>query len=136
MHAAARNALITRLSAHALLADVPVWWTHAPDDDAVPFIILTVITDQREAAHDGATGLATSMVQAEAWAADQAHAEALRDAILDQLHGWRGTVGATVFGYVLHDASREAFDDAANLSRAAADLRIGYHTAAAPNTLP
>lgn len=129
MHAAARTDLTAHLAALPALAGVPVHWRRAPFNAPTPLVVLNVISDQREATHSGADGLAQALVQIDAYACDYASVEALRDAIIAALHGFRGTMGATVFDAIFHDASRDDEPDPADGPRASCDLRCHYHTA-------
>ncbi len=131
MHATARSDLADHLAALPALVSVgaSVHWRRAPQDAPTPVIVLNVISDQRGNTHGGADGLAVSLVQIDAYAADYYAVETLRAAVLDALNGFRGVIGTTVFDAILHDASRDDEPEPADGPRASCDLRVHYHTA-------
>jgi hypothetical protein len=131
MHATARTDLAEHLAALPALAGVgaSVHWRRAPLNSATPVVVLNVISDLRGNTHGGADGLAESLVQVDAYAADYYAVESLRAAVLDELNGFRGVIGTTVFDAILHDASRDDEPEPADGPRASCDLRVHYRPA-------
>lgn len=131
MHATARTDLADHLAALPALVGVgaSVHWRRAPLNSSTPVVVLNVISDQRGNTHGGADGLAESLVQVDAYAADYYAVEALRAAVIDELNGFRGVIGTTVFDAILHNASRDDQPEPADGPRASCDLRVHYRTA-------
>jgi hypothetical protein len=128
MHATARTDFADHLAALPALVGVgaSVHWRLAPESSALPLVLLTLVSDLRFADHTGAKSLANAVVQVDAFASDAGQSETLRDAIMDALHGFKGTMGATEIGPIFHSASREDDDFAPDRFRSSCDLQISY----------
>jgi len=137
MNAKTRLALITRLAAHPLLGapEVSLWSGHAPDEAPAPVVLLTLDNDKRLLSHSGPVGLAEASLSVDVWAEDDETALALREAAVEQLHGFGGEVvvddgkGGTdtaEITHCIHEASSEDYDAQSNLAHAQAAFALGY----------
>lgn len=128
-----RLALQARLAALPELAGVAVVWQPANPNTPAPLVILRCISDQREAAHSGDTGIRNARIQvdayADAYAVDDGNAQSIRDSITNDLHGFSGelTGGGPIFDSCFDDGAFDEFDEAAGLVRASRDFVIQYH---------
>jgi hypothetical protein len=128
MHAAVRTSLAYYLAALPALADVgaSVHWRMAPQSASLPLVLLTLVSDLRLVNHQGANRWANAVIQVDAFATDAGASETLRDAVIDALHGFRGTIGFASFGPVLHAASREDDSFAPDRFRSSCDIQATY----------
>ena len=129
MHTHLRIDLVTRLAALPALAGSGVVWQPAPIGQPVNLLVIRLISDLRDLSHGGPTGLCDARIQFDAYALDPADAEQMREAVIDNLHGFKGPLvdGGVAIDSCAHDNSLEDFDQATGLSRAACDLKIQYH---------
>jgi len=134
MNANTRLALLARCQAHPLLASgVSLWFGHAPDEAALPVVLLSLDSDRELMTHSGPTGLGEAQLSVDVWAHDAASALSLRQAAIQQLNGFGGQValeGGQVahLTYCTHEASSEDYDAENNLAHASADFALGYRT--------
>lgn len=128
MDAAHRLALAQRLAALPALAGVAVVWQPAHANQAAPLLVLRLVSDRRGLAHDGDDGLRDARVQLDAYAATDAEAQAIRQIVLDDLHGLSGelTAGGPALESCAHDASFDDFDEPTGLIRAGVELVVQY----------
>jgi hypothetical protein len=98
----------------------------APESASLPLVLLTLVSDQRLVNHEGANELANAVIQVDSFATDAGASETLRDAVIDALHGFRGTIGPASFGPVLHASSREDDGFAPDRFRSSCDIQATY----------
>jgi hypothetical protein len=125
MRLAHRNALRDRIRALPEVSGRHVDWSALRQNAPLPAVRLVCISDLVGASHQGSDKRAEALVQIDAFADDPNAAQAIRDAILSDLHGFKGTLDGAVFDAVIHDGSRED-DDGAGSYSASVDLRIIY----------
>lgn len=82
----------------------------APQGQSAPYVVLYVVSNSDDLTHDGATGLPLYRVQLSIYAATIASADNIGDQIKDSLHGFRGTVNLTTFGWVQHTSENDDFE--------------------------
>jgi hypothetical protein len=128
MEAAHRTALAERLAALAALSGVAVVWQPAHINQAAPLLVLRLVTDRRGIAHDGDDILRDARIQLDAYAATDAIAQGIRDAVLDDLHAFSGalTANGPRLESCQHDSSFDDFDEPTGLVRAGCELIIQY----------
>jgi hypothetical protein len=125
MRLAHRNALRDRIRALPEVSGKIVDWSALRQNAALPAVRLVCITDLVGASHQGSDKRGEAIIQIDTFADDPNAAQVIRDAILADLHGFKGTIGGAIFDAILHDGSREDDDNAGSYS-ASVDLRIIY----------
>lgn len=128
MDAALRTALAQRLAALPELAAAAVVWQPAHHNQAAPLVVLRLVTDRRGLAHDGDDGLRDARIQIDAYAAADAEAQTMRQAALDDLHGFSGALsaGGPALESCAHENSFDDYDEPTGLVRAGAELLLQY----------
>ncbi len=120
-----RNALRDRIRALPEVAGRIVDWSALRQNAALPAVRLVCISDLVGASHQGTDKRGEAIIQVDTFADDPNAAQVIRDAILADLHGFKGSIGGAVFDAILHDGSREEHDNAGSYS-SSVDLRIIY----------
>ncbi len=107
--------LETYLRANAGLANVvgqKVFPMIVPDDESYPALTYQVISRQNEHSLTGASGLEYPRIQFGCWARDYAVAKRVRNALVDCMDGFRGTMGSTDL-VALKEDERDTIEPAA-----------------------
>lgn len=125
MTLAHRDALRERLRALPSLSGCVVAWSALPQNTPLPAVRLATISDQVGASHQGSDKRGEAIVQIDVFADDPNAAHRRRDAILADLHGFRGAIGTSVFDALIHEGSREDVDPSGSYS-ASLDFRVIY----------
>ena len=95
-------------------------WGEHPQDAAGPYVVLSLASDNEGATMQGRDWLRQSRVQVDCYAPAFAQAAAMREAIIDALHGYRGGR----FRGVFFDGARyfREADEAAPMHRMSLDF--------------
>jgi len=120
-----RNALRDRLILLPELSGRVVDWSALRQNAVLPAVRLVCISDLIGASHQGSDKRSESIIQVDVFADDPNAAQEIRQAILDDLHGFKGTISDAVFDAILDDGSRDAVDSDGSYV-ASVDLRIIY----------
>lgn len=104
-------ALLLAAPGVAALAGTRLYWSRAPQDVAKPYVVLTLVSGNRDYEMLGPSGLAESRVQVDAYGITFAAAKGLARAIEAVLSGYRGTSGGIAFGGAFLDAERDLTED-------------------------
>jgi len=91
----------------AAIADGRVYPGRLPQNAPVPAVIVTQISGPPVYTDDGESLLTRSRVQVDAWAATYTDAKLLAREVKATLSGFFGTVGNTLFRFVLIDDERD-----------------------------
>jgi len=86
-----------------------VFVTEAPQDAALPLVVLKRVSTPRVYAQTGPSGLAWPRVQITARAARQAEAVAVAKAVRTAVNGYRGSMGDVPVQAVFVDTERDGF---------------------------
>jgi len=105
---ALRAFLLTDAGVAALVGE-RVFVTVAPQDAALPLVVLRRVSTPRAYAHTGASRLAWPRVQVTARAARQAEAAAVAKAVRQAVSGYRGTMGDVPVQAVFVDNENDGF---------------------------
>jgi hypothetical protein len=134
MSPAHRVALAERLAALAALDGVAVVWQPAHPNQSAPLLILRLVSDRRGICHAGDDGMREARIQADSYAGTDAVAQAIREAVIDDLHGLADelTEDGPRFDSCAHDNSFDDRDEASGLIRAACEFLIQYPPFSAP----
>lgn len=73
------------------LVSTRVYWQHLPQDATLPAVVLKEISNEAVEHLKGTSGVSTTRVQIDCYATSYPAAFALREAIRQRLHAWRGT---------------------------------------------
>ena len=124
-------ALITKLLASAgvtALVSARINWSRRPQGAALPAIVLHRIDGAPDVHHAGASGLVTSRVQVDCWAATYGSAKAIARAVETAITAQTFTQGAVRFDVILIADERDStFDETTPIFRTSLDLMV--HTA-------
>jgi hypothetical protein len=105
------------------------WNLTPPAGSALPYFVLREITDKRGLTHGGSDNTAAGRVQVDCFAETLAGAMAIREAIIDVLHGFRGAMGATYFGRIEHNTGLSFFESLVDRTRAATEFELQRYLA-------
>ena len=110
----------------ALVPAERVFHLSAAEATPAPYIIFARISGQRTTTFDESDGLADERWQIDAYAETGDDAHAIGQAILDGLHGYRGTVaGVTVYGVFCERMDDDFFQEP-GLRRVSHDYRVVF----------
>jgi Protein of unknown function (DUF3168) len=103
------EAIIARLIADAGVSAITtrVHPGSVPQGAALPAIVFNLIDGAPTYTDDGETGLASSRVQIDCWAASYPQAKRLARAVKASLSAFVGTSGGIAFQYILLDTERD-----------------------------
>lgn len=101
----------------------------APQDAAYPLLRILTVSTRSEQGMRGATGLAVSLIQIDAYSKQDVQARDLAEKVRIRLQGFSGTwatPAAVVIPAVLLDDSRDTYDEDLELYGKSADYRIWH----------
>lgn len=122
-------ALVAKLLASTgvtALVGTRINWSRRPQGEALPAIVLTRISGFPDVHHGGASGLVSSRVQVDCWAASYGSAKATARAVEAAITAKTFTQGAVRFDVILIDSERDSTFEATpdTLFQTSLDLMI------------
>ena len=126
------TALTARLlddAAVAAIAGNDVHWVTRPQGSDLPAVTLSVVAGSRDVHLKGYSGLRSTDVQADCWAASFAEAKALVEAVIAATAA-PGVFGGIKFGRTVAGEPRDLGDDAtgAFIHRQSVDLTVSHYS--------
>lgn len=126
------EALVARLlgaTALTALTSTRVYWNHAPQNVAKPYIVMYRVSGNRDMKMTGATGLVESMVQIDCFGTTYASAKGVARQVETRLSGYAGTQSSIIFDVCILIAERDGFEPDASpddLHRVSLDFTIWH----------
>ncbi len=127
-----RTYLLTKSGITNLVGATGVWPGYAGQGKALPYIVLTTVSDVPDHDMDGANTWTVARIQVDCWATAQLGADALAEAVRNACDGYAGqAMGGTHVHYCFHedsgdDPQPQPENEPRTRHRVRADYRIAY----------
>lgn len=129
----ALRSILTGAAGVTGIVGTAIYWGLAPQDRALPFVVLNTVSGVPDYALSGATGLTGSRVQVDCYAASYSGAKYLARAVIAAVSAYRGEVSSVHFGGIFIDSERDLNEpqqgDTATRFRVSIDLSVWWRAA-------